>query len=131
MRITKLFILIIVCLLSISVFAQEAKVKTNEDILRAELKKFNFDNPEKDITINLEKKDTRFIGVYNYAVSLPGILTQEQSYIKDKYGVRMIEGTSDAIESDEHAKLMTLAYKYAKEYNQKLLEILKKKSPNN
>ena len=70
--------------------------------------------------------DLRFVGIRGYAVEVPGVgenkLTQEQ-------GVRIIEGTSDAITGEQAAKFQEKAKSYAEKYNRLLLDYLKKQNP--
>ncbi len=128
MKIIKLLLIFLVC--SINVYAQDAELKSNESVLRAELENFNLEHPDQDVLRNLENNDNRFVGIYGYTIELLGVAEEDQIYFKDKYGVRIIGGTSDAIESDEHGNLIRTARKYAEEYNQKLIEILENKDKN-
>ena len=71
-------------------------------------------NPEHDVQVAIENGDFRFMGVYGYSIVVPRIDTKCLDYEKD---INPIKGTSDAIESYEHAKLNAIARVYAGEYN--------------
>ena len=40
---------------------------------------------------------------------------------REKYGLRILDGTGDAVLNDEHKRLIDIATKYAKTYNEYLL----------
>ena len=71
-------------------------------------------NPEHDVRAAIENGDFRFMGVYDYSIVVPRIDINCLDYEKD---INPIKGTSDAIESYEHAKLNSIARVYAGEYN--------------
>ena len=49
-----------------------------------------------DINAAISKNDFRFVAVMGYAMSVPGVPEYQEKYAA-KYGVRVIENTSDAI----------------------------------
>lgn len=73
-----------------------------------------------EVDANLKKGDRRFVGVMQYGLDIPG-LRINRLVAENKYGVRVIDNTSDAIESNEHLQLQLGAKKYAETYN-KLLQ---------
>jgi len=79
-------------------------------------------DPHRDLNDSLARGDTRFVGVYGYTTVIPGV---ERSGAF-RHGVRYLRGTSDALESREHARLNRLAFEYARRYNQMLAEHLKR-----
>lgn len=78
-------------------------------------------DPQRDLTAALARDDSRFIGVYGYAPFTPGV---ERS-VASRYGIRYLQGTSDAIQNHEHFRLKQLASSYAEQYNKLLLQRLK------
>jgi hypothetical protein len=73
----------------------------------------------------VRQHDARFIGVYGYAATIPGVdETLKPRFIRQRR-VRFIEGTSDAITSPEYGRLVDKAYDYAKRYNTLLLHYLR------
>lgn len=76
---------------------------------------------QRDLTAALTRDDTRFIGVYGYAPFTPGV---ERS-VASRYGIRYLQGTSDAIQNHEHFRLNQLASSYAEQYNKLLLQRLR------
>ena len=99
-------------------------------------------NIEKEVEIALVHNDYRIIGISGNSYLYPGleggyktnkdgtktfigIDPKYESYIK-KYGFKVINGTSDSINSD-NPPLQGVAYEYAKKYNQLLLEKMKTK----
>ena len=74
-------------------------------------------NPDKDFENAIKKSDYRFIGIYGYSLSVPGIEMKCLDYEKD---INPIEGTSDAVLGYEHSKLIAIAKAYAEYYNLKM-----------
>lgn len=91
-------------------------------MLKTELSYLNLQNPKNDLDKNIAHKDYRFICVYGYSIVCPGTDGPDNM---QEYGSRMIEGTSDAVEGDEHHKLQGLAFIYAEKYNQFLMKKIK------
>lgn len=73
-----------------------------------------------DVSSAVSKKDFRFVGVMGFAMIVPGVPDYAQKY-SDKYGVRLIENTSDCIEGPQHEELQRVAREYAEKYNRILL----------
>jgi hypothetical protein len=65
----------------------------------------------------LRERDYRVLGVAGFTVETPGV-TGELARV---YGILIIPGTSDGIESPEHGELNERARAYALEYNRALL----------
>lgn len=84
-------------------------------------------NPQRDLKEALSRGDRRFIGVYGFAPTVPGI--GPENPLCKRYGVRYLEGTSDAITSEEDYKLNDLAEKYAEKYNLLLVQHLRRGHP--
>jgi len=91
-------------------------------ILKTELSYLDLDNPKNDLNKNIAHKDYRFMCVYGVSIVCPGMVNPD--YMQT-YGTRMIEGTSDTLEGDEHNKLQGIAFVYAEKYNMYLTEKIK------
>jgi hypothetical protein len=65
--------------------------------------------------------DTRLLGVYGYSEEFPGVSGDAVAMAR-AHGVRMIEGTSDAIPSKRCGALNKSAYDYAVRYNAVILQ---------
>lgn len=117
------YIVITFCVLlnSYIIYANENRT----DILKKELNILNINNPNIDLTKNIDINNFRFIGLYGYVQYSPGIDEKDHELIK-KYGSFMFRGTSDSIESEEHGELIQKARQYAEIYNTSLLNYLKK-----
>lgn len=85
----------------------------------------NIERPELGVEKNIADKDPRFIGIYGYVYCTPGVEKNDLS-LTDKYGIRCLDGISDAIEN-EHGKLIETAIKYTEEYNHILQKKFKSK----
>jgi hypothetical protein len=92
---------------------QMAPMKTLREIEKAD--------PVFDLKVALKRKDFRFVGIRGYTLEVPGI---ERKDILTRYGIKVIEGTSDAIVDKEDGRLQKLARDYAKRYNALLMEYL-------
>jgi hypothetical protein len=99
------------------------KFPTHVALLKTELASFNLLNPEEDMERNFSHSDKRFIGICGIACFCPG-LSKEQTGLINEYGMRIVSGTSDAIESAEHMQLQREATEYAKRYNEALFKKL-------
>jgi hypothetical protein len=88
----------------------------------------NLDDLEKFIAIPVEERfaqaraagDRRFIGVYDFALSVPGVPNYHEEYWPGT-GVLPIPGTSDSHESDRESELNEKARAYALKCNALLL----------
>lgn len=89
-----------------------------------QLRSLRLDNAGSDALRAAETGDFRFIGVYGFTAEVPGM--EEKGGLVKKYGVRMIQGTSDAPCDEEHAQLDARAREYARAYNLELLGELKR-----
>ncbi|MDH5595030.1 MAG: hypothetical protein OEY35_06710 [Gammaproteobacteria bacterium] len=88
-------------------------------MLKTELSYLDLESPKNDLDKNIAHRDFRFICVYGVSIVCPG--TKGPDYIQE-YGSRMIEGTTDTAEGEEHHKLQGIAFVYAEKYNQLLME---------
>ena len=97
--------------------------QTHQDgtaILASTLSALNLSNPVADLDANLSRGDRRLVGLYGIKCAPPD-LNESFDGIVARFGVRCLPGTSDAIENDRHAALMTSAKNYANRYNWELL----------
>lgn len=87
----------------------EACSASQDSAAVAQLRWLEHADPIVDATTALAAKDHRLVGVYGFHFAVPGVdLSQEQSF-KERYGVRPLEGTSDSLEGEEHARLVRIA----------------------
>ena len=88
--------------------------------LPSELRRVAVADPKIDLQNSIRSNDFRFIGILGYAVETPGIT----NYVTvDR--IRVIEGTSDQIQSKEQEELQWKAKEYAKIYNGMLFNFLR------
>ena len=73
----------------------------------------------------VREHDIRFIAVYGFTTMLPGTDDRRDAPLIRQHGYRYIEGTSDAILSPEHHRLIDRAKEYARQYNSMLLSYLR------
>jgi hypothetical protein len=90
-----------------------------EQLSRA-LEKLDLSNPIADLDASLRAGDKRFVCVFGYAATAPGV-SQADEVTVQRRGMKCIEGTSDALESDEHERLIGKATNYARSYNLELV----------
>jgi hypothetical protein len=84
-------------------------------------------DPVADAKKAVDRSEFTFLGVYGFTWTIPGIDESKKFELRKKYGLKIIEGTSDAVQGDEHTRLQGLATEYAKKYNLYLLEHIKTK----
>lgn len=94
----------------------------------AQIKALESAVPAADLTAAWAASDRRFVGVMGVGLVVPGVTNYYAVYDKSN-GVRIIPNTSDAIESDEHARLRDVAHEYALRYNRLLLAKLATTQP--
>ena len=115
-------------LASVVLLAAGGEVLAREGDPVAELRAF-IAVPVKDrLESALAAPDLRFLGVYGYALEVPGVPKSETGRIS-KYGVLPIPGTSDALASEEHGTLNDEAREYAAQYNALLLGHVTQRAP--
>lgn len=68
--------------------------------------------------------DCRAKGVYRYALDTPG-LPQPDGELRERLGVDVIEGTSDAPRNAEEQRFNERAAKYAEAYNRRLADFVR------
>lgn len=98
--------------------------------LASSLRKLNIGDPVKDLDANLARGESKFVGIFGYACSPPGLdesgvgpgLTADER-LMESHGVVCIEGTSDVLPPDDrqYMDLYQTAWKYAETYNRELL----------
>ncbi len=103
-----------------------AQREQNTNFLKKTLRNLTLEDPQKDVGRNISNHDLRFIGINGYGCYAPGVEQADQT-LAQKQGIKCLDGTSDVIENEEHAKLIQTAIKYAREYNLLLLKKLKSK----
>ena len=70
-----------------------------------------------DVKTALSKGDHRLLAVRGLTISIPGTDPKDFQEYKIKYGIRELEGTTDALTSNEHARLVQKAIDYSMAYN--------------
>ena len=93
----------------------------------AELQWLKNANPIVDANKAIKNNDYKLLGVYGFSLTIPGVNKPTEFEHQKKYGVKPIEGTSDALKNKEHAELNRMAYEYAKKYNEVILNAVVKK----
>lgn len=105
--------------------AQVAQIRLEQKriVLRqiAWLKKANADQ---DFRVAGTRHDRRFIGVYGFVYSVPGVTRAKANEILRHKNVNFIKGTGDGVDTAEERKLHRLAVHYAARYNTLLLHRL-------
>ena len=97
--------------------------RRSEDPYDRQARKLESADVEAEVSTAIAMGDCRFVGVYGLGLSVPGVPDYHERY-KATHGLRIIENTSDAIESDSHMRLQRAARAYAKRYNLALLQKL-------
>ncbi len=77
----------------------------------------NSADPQIDAARAIAQNDLRLLGLATRAVVLPGVDGDNSYRYEQACGVRLIDGISDVVRSDEHLRLMQRAHGYALQYN--------------
>jgi len=94
---------------------------SNANLLARELELLNLDDPASDMRANVAKNDLRPIGICGYGCTAPGF----DRGIAGMGDMRVLKGTTDALEGEKHHQLLNQVQTYARAYNQALSEWLK------
>jgi hypothetical protein len=87
------------------------------DMQFGEVAKLKVETAETDARSALSRGDRRLLAVYGYTVEVPGV-DKPVATLRQKFGLRMLEGTSDAIKSPQDKIMNANARQYATKYNQ-------------
>ena len=101
--------------------------KTQAALLAETLATLNLSSPVEDLKNSMERNDFRFVGINRYTCMAPGIGGADTE-LPQQFGLRCLFGTSDFIESREHAGLIDAARRYAERYNAELARIIHRRS---
>jgi hypothetical protein len=115
-------------LAGVVLLAAATELLASEDDPVGELRAFIAVPVKNRLESALGRGDLRFLGVYGYALEVPGVLKSEADRIS-KNGVLPIPGTSDALVSEEHGTLNDEAREYAAKYNALLLGHVPQRAP--
>lgn len=119
--------LIILLVVSVKIVADEKSCWLDPDLvsptkqlalLRTLQLPIRLDKPEEDARLRMKHGDFRLLGIGELGIIYPGL---ENMDLLCKVGGRYIEGTSDVIEGEEHAKLMQKFREYAEKYNKLII----------
>ena len=93
---------------------------TSDRSVPQELLRLQTADPAADVADAIKKGDLRFLEVAGFSVEIPGIRKGPKlGWLKLRYGVRRIEGTTD---NKMIPELQEAAQRYAERYNRLLLE---------
>ncbi|MBS7457301.1 hypothetical protein [Coralloluteibacterium stylophorae] len=93
-------------------------------VLRRTAASLHLDDPEGDAQRSVSEGDTRFIGITDYSCHPPGRHGTRLEALVELHGLRCLAGTSDALESAEHAQLQRELSVYGIAYNRALMKLL-------
>ena len=62
-------------------------------------------DPLADAKKAVDRREFTLLGINGYTWTIPGIDESKKFELRKKYGLRIIEGTSDAIQGEEHSRL--------------------------
>lgn len=82
-------------------------------------------NPKRDCERAVAEGDFRLVGVMDVGLQLPGVGKDHLKLLKI-YGVKIVEGTSDVVESPADDSFQRTAIGYAKQYNIHLLQRIRR-----
>lgn len=74
-------------------------------------------NPQQDAQAALAQGDFRLMAFAQRSLVIPGVDVENSRKYELKCGVKIMEGMTDVIRSEEHLRLMKLAHTYALQYN--------------
>lgn len=63
--------------------------------------------------------DKRLLGIHSVGLDVPALSGNPDAY---RYGIKIVEGTTDTVCNDQERSLMDNAREYSKRYNQEILK---------
>ena len=107
----------ILCLITICTFSgcSTGRIERNDNQVVNKMSWLLDAHPYYDYLSAIEAEDFRFKGVYGYSLRIPQVHRWCINDIEKE--VNPIEGTSDAVESYEHARMQAIAQVYASWFN--------------
>ena len=100
---------------------------SNTSVLKATIAELNLVDPPSDARRNAAQGDLRLIGVTDFACHPPGREGDELASFAEAHGLRCLAGTSDVIESKEHAELDRQVRDYGIQYNKAIVDIVQQR----
>ena len=77
---------------------------------------------QSDADVAAARGDFRLMAIQGYSLDVPGT-DLRPDVAQDDYGLRIIEGGTDAYRSDEERRVNEAAYEYATDYNRRILQL--------
>jgi hypothetical protein len=113
------------CILSLVACSGTTKQSAAEIPHYEELRRLKVEKAANEARKSLESGDSRLLAVEGYAIDVPGV---EEDWTKTQAtcGIKVIEGTSDAINSPQQKQLIDNARAYAERYNQSIASEMRK-----
>lgn len=87
----------------------------------SELAAIESGDPLRDAAQAVAMSQLSFVGIMGYSVKVPGV---DDWSLVEKFGVRIVEGTSDVVRCYEQARLTMVATAYAEAYNREILKAI-------
>jgi hypothetical protein len=87
-----------------------------DDMKAEQVAQLKIDTAEADAKAAMARGDMRLLAVYGFTVEVPGVV-ESVAAARQKYGLRMLEGTGDALKSPRDKITNEIARKYAAKYN--------------
>lgn len=91
-----------------------------QQYIKDQITDLNNANVTKDVDAAVKKGDYRFVGVNDRGLMIPGVDDSDIKVIQARYGVRVIENTTDKPRTKQEEELQGVAWGYAAEYNKLL-----------
>ncbi len=111
-------LLLSVIITGCNVTADEKSTHSNDPDHMSTLAWAQSADAEVDAKKAIKQKDYRLFVVAGRGERLVGIDAKDAARLKQACGTQYIQGSTDAIRSDEHLDALKKAYSYAEQYNQ-------------
>ena len=116
MKQSLLSIMVAVLTLTLSIPLMAADDRIDDTMKVEQVTQLKVDAAETDARAAVARGDQRLLAVYGITVEVPGVDTNVAT-LRQQYGLRILEGTSDAIKGPQDRLFNENARKYAKKYN--------------
>lgn len=111
---TAVALCIVAALLAVSFFAG---FRQPSNVPPSGFHKFNVATATEDAQAAIKANDLRLFAINSYTIEVPGANENDLSTIQSDYGIKLIEGTSDALNGAEKRAFNDNARAYADKYN--------------
>lgn len=111
----------IVCL-GLYSFGTARGTESTDTVMKVEdVRQLLVERAENDAKTAIARGDRRLLAVYGITLEVPGV-SDDVSKLRSQYGLKILAGTSDAINGEQDRRMNLNARRYARLYNRMVIQ---------